>query len=302
MTPDLRRLEQFVAVMEEPTLLAAARRLHLTQQALSSALRQLERELSTTLFSRSGRKLAPTPAAEALYEGAPSLLAGARLLASRVHDVGVERQRPFVVGRSPAVTADEAYSLLSPLFEASSRQGECRTPELPSITVKELFPAAMTHELHHGTVDIVLRRGVALPTQLAGSILTYQPLRVALHRNHPLAESRSLTLADLALSPIIVWAPPHASFYTDFLVAQCRRAGFEPDLLVNRIQGTPPVTAVITAPDAAAFVTGPTGPRLDDQAVVLPLTDAPKVPVQALWLPHTTSLLRTRLLEVYATT
>ncbi|WP_243635344.1 helix-turn-helix domain-containing protein, partial [Tsukamurella pulmonis] len=70
-TPDLRRLEQFVAAMEEPSLAAAAGRLHLSQQALSAALRQLERELGTPLFTRSGRRLAPTAAARALYDGAP---------------------------------------------------------------------------------------------------------------------------------------------------------------------------------------------------------------------------------------
>ncbi|RDH11143.1 LysR substrate-binding domain-containing protein, partial [Tsukamurella pulmonis] len=152
---------------------------------------------------------------------------------------GAEKPRVFVVGRSPAVTADEAYEILEPLVDR---------PSSPSITVRELFPSAMLDELEGGTVDVVLRRGVSLPDRLAGATLTYHRMRVALHRDHPLAGRDSLALADLAASPIVVWAPPHTSFYTDFLVAQCRRAGFEPDLLVNRVQGTPPATAVLTSP------------------------------------------------------
>ena len=97
----------------------------------------------------------------------------------------------------------------------------------------------------------------------------------------------------------MVWAPPHTSFYTDFLVAQCRRAGFEPDLLVNRVQGTPPATAVLTSPHAAAFVTDPPGPRSGGRVVVVELDDAPQVPVQALWLPHTTDPVRAELLTAY---
>lgn len=289
-TPDLRRLEQFVAAMEEPSLAAAAARLHLSQQALSAALRQLERELGTLLFTRSGRRLAPTAAARSLYDGAPSVLSGARLLAARARAAGAEEPRIFVVGRSPAVTADEAYELLEPLIAQE---------DSPSITVRELFPSAMVDELQKGTVDLVLRRGVALPERLAGVTITYHRMRVALHRDHPLAGRESLALADLAASPIVVWAPPHASFYTDFLVAQCRRAGFEPDLLVNRVQGTPPATAVLTSPHAAAFVTDDAGPRFGGRAVVVELDDAPQVPVQALWLPHTVDPLRAALLAAY---
>ena len=123
---------------------------------------------------------------------------------------------------------------------------------------------------------------------------------MALHSDHPLAaRDHPLALADLAGSPIVVWSPPHASFYTDFLVAQCRRAGFEPDLLVNRVQGTPPATAVLAAPHAAAFVTGPVGRRYGGRVLVRALDDAPQVPVQALWLPNTTDPLRKRLLAAY---
>ncbi|GAA1081283.1 LysR family transcriptional regulator [Tsukamurella spumae] len=289
-TPDLRRLEQFVAAMEEPSLAAAAARLHLSQQALSAALRQLERELGTPLFTRSGRRLAPTAAARTLYDGAPSLLSGARLLAARARDAGAQRRRPFVVGRSPAVTAEEAYEILEPLIAQD---------DPPSITVRELFPSAMVAELREGTIDLVLRRGAALPDQLAGSTLAYHPLRVALHRDHGSAGRERLALAELAASPIVVWAPPHASFYTDFLVAQCRRAGFEPDLLINHVQGTPPATAVLAAPHAAAFVTGPPGERFGGRVTVLELDDAPQVPVQALWLPHTTDPVRAALLAAY---
>lgn len=288
--PDLRRLEQFVAAMEEPSLSAAAAGLHMSQQALSAALKQLERELGVALFTRSGRRLAPTPAAQALYDGAPTLLSAARQLAQRARQASALMPAPFVVGRSPAVTAQEAFALLEPLIAH---------PDSPSLTVREIFPPAMVDELQQGTVDLVVRRGTAIPDELAGATLAYHPLRIALHRDHPLAQRESLWLADLSSSPITVWAPQHASSYTDFLAAQCRRAGFEPELVVNRIQGTPPVTAVLNQPHAAAFVTDPAGTQLDGRVVVRDLDDAPKVPLQALWLPHTRNRLRAALLAAY---
>ncbi|WP_019202124.1 LysR family transcriptional regulator [Tsukamurella sp. 1534] len=289
-TPDLRRLEQFVAAMEEPSLAAAAGRLHLSQQALSAALRQLERELGTVLFTRAGRRLAPTAAARTLYDGAPTLLSAARLLGARAREAGEQGRRPFVVGRSPAVTSAEAYTLLEPLIDL---------PESPAVTVREVFPAGMVDELRSGAVSLVLRRGVATADGLAGVTLTHQPLRVAMHRDHPLAEREHVALAEMASSPIVVWAPPHRSFYTDFLVAQCHRAGFAPDLVVNRVQGTPPASAVLPHPGAAAFVTDPVGPQFEGRVLVREIDDAPQVPVQALWLQHTTDPLRTTLLAAY---
>ena len=53
------------------------------------------------------------------------------------------------------------------------------------------------------------------------------------------------------------------------------------------------------APQAAAFVTGPVGARFEGRVAVRELDDAPQVPVQALWLPHTTDPLRAELLAAY---
>lgn len=286
---DLRRLEQFVAAMEEPSLSAAAIRLHLSQQALSAALRQLEREVSATLFTRAGRRLTPTPAARSLYEGAPALLAGARQLAARTSRVETSPPAPFVVGRSPAVTADEAFAALRPLVQLHGNV---------SITVREVFPSEMTPKLQDGSIDLALRRGAAPHSSgLEETTLAYHELKVAMHHDHPLASAEVITLADLSATPIVVGARPHASHYTDFLVSQCRRAGFEPSLVVNQVQGTPPATAVLAHPHAVAFVTDETGVKYYGEVVVREIADVSRVPLQGLWLAHTVNPLRTALLD-----
>ena len=81
---DLRRLRMFAVVMESPSLRVAADALFISQQALSSAIRELERQLGVELFSRSRRSLTPTPAGEALYRGAVPLLAGGEQLVTHV--------------------------------------------------------------------------------------------------------------------------------------------------------------------------------------------------------------------------
>lgn len=71
---DLHRLAQFVAVTDHENLTEAADQLHLTQQALSSAMRQLEKSLGVDLFDRRGRRLVLTEAGRRLRQGHPSSL------------------------------------------------------------------------------------------------------------------------------------------------------------------------------------------------------------------------------------
>jgi DNA-binding transcriptional LysR family regulator len=74
---DLRQLRYFVAVAEELHFSRAAVRLNLAQSALSSQIRQLEREVGGPLLSRSTRRVELTPAGEALLASGREILAAA---------------------------------------------------------------------------------------------------------------------------------------------------------------------------------------------------------------------------------
>src|SRR5215203_5950279 len=72
---DLRLLRYFVAVAEELHFTRAAARLFVAQQALSREIANLERQLSTSLFQRTTRRVVLTPAGELLLARARELLA-----------------------------------------------------------------------------------------------------------------------------------------------------------------------------------------------------------------------------------
>ncbi|QIS03351.1 LysR family transcriptional regulator [Nocardia brasiliensis] len=287
---DLHRLHQFLAVAELSSFTSAAARLHITQQALSSSVRQLEKQLRVELFDRSNRQLVLTEAGRVLRDGARALLAASDALYRRTYEAGIGAQPTFVVGHTPAITADEVFDLLAPV-----RAG---APDV-SVTVRQMYPDELARALHDGTIDVALRRGVESPPDLAAAVIAYHQVRVAVAGTHRLAERAAVTVRDLQEEQIVIWAPPGASYYTDFILSTCRRAGFEPRFAVNHIQGTPPVTAVVGT-EHVAVVTAPAGPALGGRVRVIELKDGPVAATQALWLPHTTSDVRDLLLGTRA--
>src|SRR6266702_3507798 len=75
MNIEMRHLRYFVAVAEEASFTAAARRVHVTQQVLSTQIRQLEGAVGCELLSRTSRGVVLTSAGSAFLEGARETLA-----------------------------------------------------------------------------------------------------------------------------------------------------------------------------------------------------------------------------------
>ncbi len=66
--PDLRQLRAFVAVVEEGSFTLAARRVFVTQSAVSHSIRTLEEQLACRLLDRTGKRVAVTPEGDLLLK------------------------------------------------------------------------------------------------------------------------------------------------------------------------------------------------------------------------------------------
>lgn len=77
MTPilDSRKLLAFTTLSRVGSFTMAARELHLTQSAVSHAIKALEQELGLRLFDRVGRRVTLTAAGKQLLEHAQRILA-----------------------------------------------------------------------------------------------------------------------------------------------------------------------------------------------------------------------------------
>ncbi|MFG1402946.1 LysR family transcriptional regulator [Xanthobacter sediminis] len=83
---DLRTLEIFLAVCEEGAMAGAARRLGLTQPAVSQAVADLEGRIGLALFDRSVRPLGLTAAGGVLRQKASALISEARQIAPALRE------------------------------------------------------------------------------------------------------------------------------------------------------------------------------------------------------------------------
>src|SRR5258708_9078571 len=100
---EMRELRAFTAVAEEGSVSAAARRLHLSQSALSQTVQSLERQLGVQLLRRSSTGVTATEAGRILLREARALIAHHDRVVPAVAGAAAARPRPPPGGGPPAV-------------------------------------------------------------------------------------------------------------------------------------------------------------------------------------------------------
>ncbi|MBP6903478.1 MAG: LysR family transcriptional regulator [Burkholderiaceae bacterium] len=155
-TLDWNLLRALGAVLEQGSLTAAAARLGCSQPTLSRQIAALERQLAQPLFERTGRRLRPSAAAQALAEPAQRMLAAARALAQAADAPSRSLAGTVRLTASQVVSAFVLPPLLARLAELH-----------PEIQI-ELVPSDQVSNLLEREADIAVR--MLRPTQ--GTLIT----------------------------------------------------------------------------------------------------------------------------------
>lgn len=116
----LAELNAFLAICDESSISGAARRLGVTQPAVSIALSELEQRLGTQLVDRSVRPVALTPAGVLLRQRASGLLSEARQIAPMLREVERGRLPLLRIG----VIDSLARSLAGPLSRLAAEMAD----------------------------------------------------------------------------------------------------------------------------------------------------------------------------------
>lgn len=186
----LQALQAVIAAVETGSLRAAARRLGMSQPALTKMVRELEAELGATLFERTTTGVLPTASGRVLYERARSATRELDEAAQQIMQMGGRMVGELGVGAVPL-----ALLLLIPeTLRTFSR--EC--PEVMVHLREELYVEQLT-QLHQHNLDVVVG---PVPRDLRPGeyqIERLMPIEMAVvtrRGNHPQARARRL--ADLA--------------------------------------------------------------------------------------------------------
>lgn len=210
-------LRLFREVADGATVTETAARAHLTQPALSRALRRLEHDAGAALFRRSGRLLRLTPAGHAFKRHVDLVLdqldQGLRevgeLVAPDTGVVPLAFLHTFGTWLVPSVLSAFLHDHPGARFELR-QHGE----------------AGLVVELVDGTADLTITSGDPGHPQLRWERLLVEPLRLAVPPGHRLARRRRVRLADVAGETFILLRPGYALRETT--EALCAEAGFAP--------------------------------------------------------------------------
>lgn len=175
----------FLAAHEHGSLLAAARALGSSQPTVGRHISELETQLGTVLFERTGRGLAPTPAGLRLAEAARAMESGALALLS---SVGASRSTLEGTVRISA-SQPVACVLLPPLL-AQMRQ------TLPGIQV-ELVASNAVSNLLRREADIALRMVRPVQASLVARRIGQVALSACAHRDYLARRGTPAEPADL---------------------------------------------------------------------------------------------------------
>lgn len=196
---NIKQIQYFAAVVEHGSLSAAAKSLHVTVQAISKSMADLESEVQCDLFVRNNQGMRPTPFARTLYEQAVPVLAQFSELETfaaryRQADERIDRLRlalntpPFlgneVVRENTAALVQAQVGVETTMALATGEDG-----------IAGLWARAFDVLITVGTFD---RPDVEC--RPVGTV----PSAAMMGKDHPLAAKEELTLADVEPYPVAI--------------------------------------------------------------------------------------------------
>jgi DNA-binding transcriptional LysR family regulator len=262
---ELRQLRYFVAVAEQGNISRAAKSIFLTQPALSRQIKALEEEVGQCLLERQAHSIRLTPAGETLLREARELLQHAEQVLERVRSAG--RGPRLRIGYAPSLAA----GLLSPAVETFTQAHPNARVELLDLSTNEMLSG-----LESGELDVALSVGEQRATRgLTWELLFRAPWRLAVRRNHPLAQRSQVTPAEVVREPLLGFCqrdyPEYWRFITDWLRHHKQR-----HTIAGEYSGTENLMAAVEAGLGVAFVTTQVGRLFPKRVRLITLSSAPE--------------------------
>ena len=196
---ELRHLRYFDALAETLNFTRAAERLHVTQSTLSHQIKQLEEELGTPLFDRSGKHVRMTEAGEVLRSHMTPALEKIDLGLQALRAPGEAITGSIRLGTTPSFNTRMVPQCVATLLNAY--------PGI-EVSVEELAAGQILKRLRSGHLDIAVSYPPGEGSDLWFEPLYKEELRLVVGIRHPLARRRRVRMVELHHVRMVLLHPP----------------------------------------------------------------------------------------------
>lgn len=262
---ELRQLRYFVAVAEGGNISRAAKKIFLTQPALSRQIKALEDEIGQCLLERQVHSIRLTPVGESLLREARELLQQAEQMIERVRSAG--RGVRLRVGYAPSL----ATGMLSAAVENFTQAHPNARVELFDLATKEMLAG-----LEGGKLDVAVTVAQQRETRgLVWTPLTRAAWQLAVNRNHPLARRKRITPAEVAAEPLLAFCQRDYPEYWEIIIGWLRERGLRPHV-AGEYDGVDSLMAAVESGLGVALVTTRTADRVPKRVQLTTLAAGPE--------------------------
>jgi DNA-binding transcriptional LysR family regulator len=240
---ELRHLRYFVAVAEAENVSRAALKLHVSQPALSRQIRDLEDELGFPLLERTAKSVRLTDAGRVFLAEARDVLQRAEAAVAKARAIAIDGPGELQVAYAPSPTV----RILPPTLRAFQAQRPKVRVRLHDISTEEMVAGLCEGKLD---IAVLVRPTGRMLRGLRFEELTRDAISLAVAPKHPLARHRSVSLAEIAREPLIVFNRKDYPDYHELLANLFGRTKFK----LRIAEEHDSVTSLIAAVEAGAGV------------------------------------------------
>jgi DNA-binding transcriptional LysR family regulator len=260
---EFHQLRYFIAAAEDLSISGAAKRLHVTQPALSRQIAVLEAELGVALFDRIRKRIHLTDAGRFFLPKARQIVCDAETGAQQLREQFGKARRTLRLGF--------LTPFLDDLVAPAVREFRQRHPNA-QVSLFELPPRAQLDRLRNHELDAAILGNLDERDRAHFDIrrLSRNKMAAVLPEDHALAKKKSIKLAALKHER---WVSLSDAFFPgrrEFLRGMCQAAGFEPNI-VSEVDSLSMMLGAVTSGEGVAVIPAHAGKLPHGGCVIIPL-------------------------------
>lgn len=222
---DIRYIKYFVELAKEKNFTRASNNLHISQPALSKAIKLLEYETNTKLIERNTKRFRLTKQGEVFYENAKKALDVINFEIYKLEDSLTYSKKILKLGLPPVIGAAYFPGIIAKFQE-----------EYPDIQIQIIEEGS--NEIRQKVKDEELELGVTI-IPIESKTLSTIPIAkgqvvLVVNKKHKLASKKYIDIKELKDEKFITFNEDFMMY--DKTIDACKECGFEPDITLKTSQ------------------------------------------------------------------